>query len=117
MEGLKQGNMKHIMYRQAQLESLRTHFFNYHKRANETRLELMIPFQIDVTRAQQNRITNSEVHSMMVVVVPLGIILLHMPKGYLCLFHLLDYIVLKGTMACSLRPTVCYLLGNAPPNV
>ena len=49
VEGLKQGNVKHIMYifycyRQLQLVSLRTHFANHHKIANEMRLELMIPF-------------------------------------------------------------------------
>ena len=52
----------------------------------------MISFQIDVMRAQQDGITNSEVHSIMPVVVPLRLMLVHMPKGYLHLHHLLDYI-------------------------
>ena len=48
-------------YRKKQLVSLRTHFLNHQKKANEVRLELMMPFQICVMHAQQNRITNSEV--------------------------------------------------------
>ena len=75
-----------------QLVSLSAHFLNYHKRANKTRLELTIPFQIDVMHAQQDGITNSEVHSMMTVIVPLKRMLLCMPKGYLRLLYLLDYI-------------------------
>ena len=41
---------------------------------------------------QQSRITNSEVNSTILAIVPLRITLLHMPKGYLHLRHLLDYI-------------------------
>ena len=76
-----------------QLVSMRTHSVNHYKRANEAKLELMIPFQIDVTCAQQDRITNSEVHRMMPAVVPLRLTLLNMRKGYFCLLHLLDYII------------------------
>ena len=35
-----------------QLVILGTHFLNHHKIANKARLELMIPFQIDVTHPQ-----------------------------------------------------------------
>ena len=72
--------------------SLRTHLLNHHKKANKVRLELMIPFQIDVMHAQQDRIANSEVHSMMPMIVPLILMLLCMLNGYLHLLHLLDYI-------------------------
>ena len=75
-----------------QLVSLRTHFLNHYKKANETRLELMIPFQLDVTHAQQNRITNIEIYSMMPAIVPLRLMLLYMPEGYLRLLCLLNYI-------------------------
>ena len=75
-----------------QLVRLRTYFSNHHKRANETRLEFMIPFLFNVTHAQQNRITSSEVHSMMPEIMPLILMLLCMPKGYLCFLYLLDYI-------------------------
>ena len=75
-----------------QLVSLRTHFSNHCKRGNEMRLELTIPFQINVMHAQQNKITNSEVQSMMPAIVPIRLMLSHMPKGYLCLLHLADYI-------------------------
>ena len=40
----------------------------------------------------KNRITDIEVYSTMSVIVLLRLMLLHMPKGYLCLFHLLDNI-------------------------
>ena len=76
-----------------QLVSFRTHFLNNHKRANETILEHMIPFQIDLTHAQQDKITNIEVHSMMPAVIPLRLMLLCIPKGYLRIFYLVDYIV------------------------
>ena len=72
--------------------SLRMHFLNHCKKANEARLEVVIPFQIDVICVQQNRITNSEVHSTMTAIVPFRLMLLRMPKGFLNLFHLLDYV-------------------------
>ena len=75
-----------------QLVSLRTHFSNHHKKANEVRLELMIPFQIDVMHAYQNIINNGEVHIIILVIIPLRLTLLCMPKGYFFIFHLLDYI-------------------------
>ena len=75
-----------------QLVSLRTHFLNHQKRANKTRLELTIPFQINVTYAQQDRITKSEVNSIMHAIVLLRLMLICMLKGCLCLHHLLDYI-------------------------
>ena len=52
----------------------------------------MIPFQVDVTHAQQIRITNIEVYSMMPTIVPLRLMLLRLPKGYLCLLYSLNYI-------------------------
>ena len=52
----------------------------------------MLPFQIDVMRAQQDRITDNEVYSTMPVVLSLRLMLLRMPKGYLRLLQLLDYI-------------------------
>ena len=60
----------------------------------------MIPFQIDVTRAQQDRIANSEFHSMMPAVIPLRLMVLRMPKGYLCTLYLLDYI--SHILLCTL---------------
>ena len=102
-----------------QLVSLRTHFLNYHKRANEARLELTIPFQIDVMYAQQDRISNSEVDSMMLVVVPLRLRLLHMPKDNLCLLHLVDYIahVLLSTLVWMHNPQyIHYSLNILPIN-
>ena len=52
----------------------------------------MTTFKINVIHAQQKRITNSWVHSIMPAVVPLRIMLLCMPKGYFCLLYFLDYI-------------------------
>ena len=54
----------------------------------------MIPFQIDMMHAQQDRITNSEIHILLPAVLPLRLMLLHMPKGYLHLLHLLNSIAL-----------------------
>ena len=95
-----------LCYRQTQLVSLRPHFFNHYKKANKARLELMIPFQIDVTCAQQDRITNSKAHSIMPAIVPLRLKILCMPKGYLHLLHLLDYIahVLLNTFVWMFNP-------------
>ena len=65
------------------------------------KLEFMIPFQINVTHAQQDKIPSSEFYIIMATVVPLRIMLLCMRKGYLYLLHLLDYIayVLLSTFA------------------
>ena len=70
------------------------------------RLELTIPFQIYVTRAQQNRITKSEVHGIMHAIVPLRPMLLRIPKGYLRLLHLVDYIahILLSTFVWMHKP-------------
>ena len=75
-----------------QLVSLSTHFLNHYKRANKARLELIIPIQIDVMHAQQDRITNSKVHITMPAIMPLRLTLLCMRKDYFRLLYLLNYI-------------------------
>ena len=75
-----------------QLVSLRTRFVNYFKRANEARFGFMIFLKINMMHTQQDRIANSKIHSTMPMIVPLRLMLLCMPKGYLCLLNLLDYI-------------------------
>ena len=91
------------------VNKLNNPLFNHYKRANEARLELIIPFQIDVMRGQQNRITNSEVYSTIPAIMPLRLTLL-CPKGYLCLLHLLDYIshvlLLFGCISPNISTTV-----------
>ena len=100
-----------------QLVSLRTNFWNYHKSTNEARHELTIPFQINVMHAQQDRIVNSEVYSMIPVVMPLKLILPCMPKGYLCFLYLLDYIshILLSTFVWIHTPQYIYYSLNILP--
>ena len=100
-----------------QLVSLRNYFLKHHKRVNKVRLGLMIPFQIDMTHAQQDRITNSKVQSMMPAIVPLRLMLLHMSKGYLRLLDLLDYIahILLSTFVWMYNPQHIHYSPNILP--
>ena len=100
-----------------QLVSLRTYFSNNHKRANEAKLELIIPIQIDVTHAQCDRITNSKVYTTITAILPLILTLLCMPKGYLCLFYLLDYIayLLLSTFVWMHTPQHIHYIPNILP--
>ena len=102
-----------------QLVSLRTHFLNHYKKANKVRLELIIPFQIDIWYDQQDEITNSEVHSTILAILSLRLTLLCMPKGYLCLLHLVDYIayILLSTFVWMHTPQhIHYSLNILPIN-
>ena len=77
----------------------------------------MISFQIDVPRAQQNRITNIEVHSMMPVILTLRLTLLCMPQGKFFLSRLLDYIsyILLSTFVWMNTPQHIHFSPNILP--
>ena len=77
----------------------------------------MIPFQINVTHAQQDKITNIEIHNTMPAIVPLRLALLCMPKGYLRLLHLLDYIayILLSTFFWMHNPQHIHCIPNIVP--
>ena len=74
----------------------------------------MIPFKINVTCAQQDRIANSEVHSTMYAIVPLRLMLLSMPKGCFCVLYILDYIshILLSTFVWMHTPQHIYYCPN-----